>query len=197
MITDFGVLKRDSLVEVARAALRGGADVIQLRDKTGSDEALIEIGKKLRRVTEEAGASLIVNDRAGVAKAIDADGLHLGQEDGALVEAKKILGEERVYGRSTHSKAQAAAAVKEGFNYIGVGPVFATPTKPGTAPIGLELVRFAAKNISIPFVAIGGINESTVREVVSAGARRVAVVRAVMAADDPQRAANRLLEALP
>lgn len=197
MITDFGVLKRDSLVEVARAALRGGADVIQLRDKTGSDEALIEIGKKLRRVTEEAGASLIVNDRVGVAKAIDADGLHLGQEDGALVEAKKILGEERVYGRSTHSKAQAAAAVKEGFNYIGVGPVFATPTKPGTAPIGLELVRFAAKNISIPFVAIGGINESTVREVVSAGARRVAVVRAVMAADDPQRAANRLLEALP
>lgn len=194
MITDFAALKGLSPEEAVRAAIRGGADVIQLRDKKAPDAELIETGNRLRKITGEAGVPLLVNDRAEVARVIDADGLHLGQDDGPLSDAKKIFGEGRLYGRSTHSEAQAAAAAEEGFDYIGIGPVFSTPTKPGTKPVGLELVRFAAQNVPIPFVAIGGIDERNVQAVVRAGAKTVAVVRAVMGAQDPETAARNLTE---
>ena len=116
--------------------------------------------------------------------------------DGSLENARRVLGDQAIIGRSTHSQAQALAAEAEGFDYIGVGPVFSTPTKPAALPVGLDLVRFAAKNIHVPFVAIGGIDSGNVEEVRQAGAKAVAVVRAVMADGDPKRAARKLVEFL-
>ena len=129
---------------------------------------------------------------SAAAKASGADGVHLGQDDASYAEARAELGPAALIGRSTHSPEQALAAEKEGFDYIGVGPVFGTPTKPDYVPVGLDLVRFAAKNVKVPFVAIGGIDASNVFQVRQAGARAVAVVRAVMASQDPERTAREL-----
>ena len=117
----------------------------------------------------------------------------MGQEDPGLEEARSVLGEEMIIGRSTHSREQALLAQQQGFDYIGVGPVFRTPTKPSYEPVGLDLVRFAAKNIQVPFVAIGGIDESNAGQVREAGAKTIAVVRAVMASENPRESAERLL----
>ena len=125
---------------------------------------------------------------------IDADGVHVGQDDMAVDRARAIVGAERLIGLSTHSAQQIGAA--EGVDYIGVGPVWATPTKPGYAPVGLELVRYAAAHARVPFFAIGGINPANAAEVFDAGAQRIAVVRAIGRADDPREAAAALLEAV-
>ena len=190
------VCKPPLLVHVVEQAIAGGADVIQLRDKTASDEELLKIASTLLSVTRPSRIPLIINDRVHVAKKSGADGVHLGQEDGSLKAAREILGEGAIIGRSTHSREQALEAVREGFDYIGVGPVFPTPTKPDYAPVGLELVQFAAKSISIPFVAIGGIDTSNAAKVVEAGAKTIAVVRAVMRAEDPKKAAEELKASL-
>ena len=182
------------LETAVRDAVRGGADVIQLRDKKAPDEAVAEMARKLLAITRPAGVPLIINDRPRVAAMADADGVHLGQDDGLLTEARRIVGEGAIIGRSTHSAEQAKAAEAEGFDYIGVGPVFATPTKPGYPPVGLELVRYAASSIGIPFVAIGGIDASNARTVRNAGARTIAVVRAVLGSPDPRGAASKLLK---
>ncbi len=175
-----------SLSEIVKRAIFGGADVIQLRDKKASDAQLCKEAKKILKITRAAGIPLIINDRILVAADAGADGVHLGQDDGSIQPARRALGKKAIIGRSTHSPEQALAAQKEGFDYIGVGPVFATPTKPTYAPVGLEFVKFAAKNIQIPFVAIGGIDEKNTRTVRDAGARAIAVVRAVMASADPK-----------
>lgn len=180
------------LLRTVLAAVQGGADVIQLRDKTLSDPELTKLAESLLEITRPQGVPLIINDRLSVAKASGADGLHLGQGDGSLSEARLCLGDGAILGRSTHSPEQAMAAQKEGADYIGVGPVFKTPTKADYDPVGLELVSFASKNISMPFVAIGGIDEKNARLVRAAGARAIAVVRAVMTSLDPRRAAQTL-----
>jgi thiamine-phosphate pyrophosphorylase len=164
-----------------------------LRDKEASDEELLAQARALVRVTRRYRVPLLVNDRAAVAKSAGADGVHLGQEDGPLSEAKRVLGERAIFGRSAHTPEQVLAAQEEGFDYIGVGPVYATPTKPGRPGVGLDLVRFASANARIPFVAIGGIDRTNVRDVLDAGASAVAVVRAVMGSGDPERAARKLL----
>lgn len=191
-ITEAASLKDRDLGSVVAAALRGGADVIQLRDKKASDSDLISQARMLLEITRPAGVPLIVNDRPQVAKAAGADGLHLGQEDMSLSDARAIVGRGVLIGRSTHNPEQALAAENEGFDYIGVGPVFSTPTKPDYQPVGIELVRFAASRIRIPFVAIGGIDRSNASEVLRAGATCIAVVRAVMGAEDPEMAARLL-----
>ena len=178
---------------MAEAAIRGGADVLQLRDKEASDEAFLAQAKILANLTRRLGVPLIINDRLYLAKECGADGVHLGQEDGSLVEARRVLGPDALVGRSTHSVEQAMLAEREGFDYVGVGPVYATPTKPGRSPVGLELVRFAAERLEIPFVAIGGIDRKNVAVVSAAGARCVAVVRGLMGSDDPRDAAQVLL----
>ncbi len=194
VITDEAGSKRRSLPETVRLALLGGADVIQLRDKKASDEQLIRIARELLTITRGFKAPLIINDRIHVAKAAGADGVHLGQDDECLSAARAILGPRAIIGRSTHSPSQALRAEEEGFDYIGVGPVFSTPTKPTYEPVGLELVRFAAQNIRIPFVAIGGIDDGNVEKVRIAGAKTVAVVRAVMAHESPELVAGSLKE---
>ena len=174
------------------AALRGGVDVVQLRIKHGSDEQIISAARRYATVCRRAGALLIVNDRPDLARAVAADGVHVGQDDLAVAQAREIVGPERLVGLSTHSPAQIDAAGAQDVDYIGVGPVHATPTKPGRPAVGLELVRYAAAHAEVPFFAIGGIDAGNVGAVHAAGARRVAVVRALTEADDAGAAARAL-----
>ncbi len=192
MITDRRAARGRDLAALVAEAIRGGADVVQLRDKEAPDASLAAEARRLLDVTRPAGVPLIVNDRIAVALAAGADGVHLGQSDASLAEARTALGPRAIIGRSTHTPEQAVLAEREGFDYIGVGPVFGTPTKPDYDPVGLELVRFAATSLDVPFVAIGGIDETNVDSVRSAGARAVAVVRALMGAEDPRVSAARL-----
>lgn len=178
--------------ERVREAILGGADVIQLRDKNASDEELLCQAGDLLQVTRALGVPLIINDRVRVAKESGAEGVHLGQLDGSLSQARELLGNHAIFGRSTHSPEQGLSAQKEGFDYLGVGPVFSTPTKPDRASVGLEYVRYAANQFTIPFVAIGGINEENALQVLKSGARAIAVVRAVLGQADPRRKAENL-----
>lgn len=169
---------------------------MQLRDKTLSDADLTDLARRLLVLTRPAGVPLIINDRIEVARRSGADGVHLGQADGPLEPARRSLGERALIGRSTHSPEQGRAAELEGFDYIGVGPVYATPTKPSYHPVGLDYVRWAAEHLEVPFVAIGGIDATNVAQVRQAGARAVAVVRAVLGAGEPDRAARSIKEVL-
>jgi thiamine-phosphate pyrophosphorylase len=180
---------------VLAAALASGVDLVQLRDKELGDDALVETARIFRRVADEHGALFVLNDRPDLVAACRADGVHVGQEDTAVAEARRIVGPGKLIGLSTHSPEQIAAA--EGVDYISVGPVWATPTKPGRPAVGLELLAEAARTAPVPFFAIGGIDESNVNEVVAAGATRIAVVRAIRDAADPGAAARALRSALP
>jgi thiamine-phosphate pyrophosphorylase len=177
-----------------RAALGGGVDIVQLRDKDASDEQVLEAAKVFRRVADEHGALFVVNDRPDLAVAADADGVHVGQDDTSVSEARAAVGADRIVGLSTHSPDQIAAA--RGVDYVAVGPVHATPTKPGRPAVGLKLIRHAAAHAPDPWFAIGGIDRQTVAAVAAAGARRAVVVRAITEAEDPGVAAGALREAL-
>lgn len=192
MITDREAAAGRPLSEIVAKAILGGADVVQLRDKKASDAELLNAARELLKITRPADVPLVINDRVRVAFESGADGLHLGQDDGSLNAARAVVGDSMIIGRSTHSPTQALEAEKEGFDYIGVGPVFQTPTKPTYEPVGLDLVRFAAQNIRIPFVAIGGINEGNAALVRQAGASTIAVVRAVMASPDVETTSRSL-----
>lgn len=181
------------LLAVMAAALAGGATVIQLREKDMTARELVEAGCRLQEMTRKHGATFIVNDRVDVALAVDADGVHLGQDDLPVSVARELLGADKIIGLSTHSFEQALAATSLPVDYIGVGPVFATQTKPGTRPVGVELVSRVSRELSVPFVAIGAIDENNIDGVLSTGARNVAVLSAVVAAPDVTAAATRLI----
>lgn len=187
--------KRD-LVYVAKEAIAGGADIIQLRDKEASVKELIGLGRAIRNLTRRSKALFIMNDRPDVAKAVDADGVHLGQYDLPIDVARSVLGKNKIVGLSTHSLRQAQEAQIDGADYIGVGPIFPTPTKPEYKAVGTGLIEKVKDKIKISFVAIGGIDESNIDEILAAGATRVAVVRAVCAAKDIRSAARHLKERL-
>ncbi len=196
VITDREAVGKRPLEEVVRSAVQAGASVIQLRDKLASDDELVQLARTLLKITDPLKIPLIINDRVGVAKRSGAQGVHLGQADGGLKEARQVLGPNAIFGRSTHNPEQALRAQEEGFDYIGVGPVFKTPTKPTYEPTGLGFVLFSSENIKIPFVAIGGINLENIEQVRRAGARSVAVVRAVMGSQYPARATRQLIKKL-
>jgi thiamine-phosphate pyrophosphorylase len=179
-----------------QGALRGGVDIVQLRLKAADDDRILAAARRYRRACRAAGALLIINDRPDLALAADADGVHVGQDDERVSRAREIVGDERIVGLSTHSPAQVDAAGDAGVDYIGVGPVHETPTKPGRPAVGLALVDYAARHATTPFFAIGGIDARNVAAVRKAGARRVAVVRALTESDDPERAARLLRGAL-
>ena len=179
-------------VALAAAAIRGGADVLQLRDKRASAEQVLQTARRLLAVARPAGVPLLINDRPDLAKAAGADGVHLGQADAPVSEARALLGPGPLIGKSTHSVAQALAAEREGADYIGVGPIFPTPTKPDYGSVGLDLIAAVAGQVRVPAVCIGGIDAVTLPDVLAAGAVRVAVVRAVCAAPDPEAAAREL-----
>jgi thiamine-phosphate pyrophosphorylase len=180
------------LPEVLEAALRGGVDVFQLRDKTAPDADLLRAAAEARELCHEACALFLVNDRPDLARAAQADGVHVGQADDSVATARAAVGEDALVGLSTHGPAQADAALGLGPDYIAVGPVHATPTKPGRPAIGLDPVRHAARTVPMPWFAIGGIDPGTVRDVAAAGATRVVVVRAIAEAADPEAAARAL-----
>jgi len=186
---------RGDLHSFLDAVLRGGADVIQLREKDAEAAVLLRAGAAFQRAAEEHGALFIVNDRPDIALALDADGVHLGQDDLPVSVARRVLGPDALIGLSTHSPVQIDCADSDS-DYICAGPVFATPTKPGRPPTGLELVRYAAERAKSrleprPWFAIGGLDITTLPGVVTAGAQRAVVVRAVDT-DDPEGAARAL-----
>ncbi|MFI5506752.1 thiamine phosphate synthase [Mycobacterium sp. NPDC051804] len=194
--------ERGDLAEFADAALTGGVDIIQLRDKGSPGERKfgpLEARQELEALAILADAArrhralLAVNDRADIALAAGADVLHLGQDDLPLPVARRVIGAGPLIGRSTHDDAQVAAATSEDVDYFCVGPCWPTPTKPGRAAPGLDLVRTAARSgTQKPWFAIGGIDAARLSEVIAAGARRVVVVRAITEADDPAAAARLL-----
>ena len=196
--------EQGDLADFADAALSGGVDIIQLRDKSPHGaplEARAELAalEVLAEACVRHGALLAVNDRADIALAADADVLHLGQDDIPVGLARRIIGDHVVLGRSTHDLAQTdAAATETGVDYFCTGPVWTTPTKPGRAPAGLELVRHAAEHRGHgrPWFAIGGIGADNLDEVLRAGAERIVVVRAITEAEDPRAAASALRTSL-
>jgi thiamine-phosphate pyrophosphorylase len=185
--------KERPLIQTAEMALKGGVDILQLREYLLKDFDFLKMARQFRGLTEKFNALFIVNNRPDIAVLSDADGVHLGQEDMPVEDARKILGDGKIIGVSTHSPDQACKALANGADYIGVGPVYATPTKPGRPAVTVEYVReVAAMKPPIPFFAIGGIDLSNIQEVLDAGAHRIAVVRAIANAEGPQKTASEL-----
>ena len=181
---------------VLEPALAAGVDIVQLRDKAADDETLLAAAHAFRRLCDRHGALLIVNDRPDLALRAGADGVHVGQEDSDLSAVRSLVGDELLVGISTHSPAQVDAACESPADYLGVGPVHETPTKPRRVAVGLDLVRYAAATAAKPFFAIGGIDVERAPAVAAAGATRLAVVRAVRDASDPGAAAAALRRAV-
>jgi thiamine-phosphate pyrophosphorylase len=180
-----------------RAALEGGADMLQLRDPSVPDEELLEVAAAWRALTREHGALFWLNDRPDLALRADADGVHVGQDDMPVAQARREAGGELLVGLSTHSPEQLEKGIEAGADQLSVGPVWETPTKPGRPAVGLEYVRHAAqRRPPAPWFAIGGIDEGNVAEVVGAGAERAVVVRAIRHAPDPRAAAANIRAAL-
>jgi len=183
---------------IVGAALRGGVDMVQLREKDADDEAVLRAAARFRRLCDEHDALFWMNDRADLALAASADGVHVGQDDAPVAEVRDQVGPDILIGISTHSPEQLDAALRLEADQLSVGPVWETPTKSGRPPTGLEYVRYAAAHAAErPWFAIGGIDLENVERVVAAGARRIVVVRAIRDAEDPERAARRLRAALP
>jgi thiamine-phosphate pyrophosphorylase len=179
------------------AAIRGGVDIVQLRDKTLDDEGLTRAAREFRAAADAGGALFILNDRPDLVAACRADGVHVGQEDASPSAARQIVGPEAIVGRSTHEPAQADAAdAHPEVDYLAVGPVHLTPTKPGRPAAGLGYVSYAAGHVRRPWFAIGGLDGENVAEVLERGATRIVVVRAIADAPDPEAAARELRAAL-
>jgi thiamine-phosphate pyrophosphorylase len=185
-----------ALPDLLREAIAGGVDVVQLREKHLPDEELVAVANATRALCERLGALLIINDRPSVAHEVDADGVHVGQDDMPVAEVRELVGLDMLIGLSTHTPAEIDAVDAELVDYIGVGPVHATPTKPGRPHVGLELVRYAAAHAPVPFFAIGGIDAGNAADAIDAGAQRLCVLRAISCAQDPEHAARELRELL-
>jgi len=186
-------------VDVARELILGGVDIIQLRAKNWCDNAIAAVGRRVLPITRAAGVPLIINDHVAIAREVGADGVHLGQEDlkiTPVAAARARLGPRAIIGVSTHSLAQAKAAELLAPDYIGIGPLFATGTKPTAAPIGLATLNNVAGLVHLPAFAIGGITMENVAEVVQSGARRIAVVSAILCAADVTAAAREFKTAI-
>lgn len=187
---------RGDLEDFLRAVTGASADLVQLRDKEADDDQLLAAAAVFRRVCDDAGALFVLNDRPDLAVEAGADGVHVGQQDAQPDAARRVVGPDLLIGRSTHTAEQVDAAAEQDVDYIAVGPVHATPTKPGRPAAGLAPVRHAAAHAAQPWFAIGGISPATVDEVLAAGARRVVVVRAITEASDPAQATWELRRAL-
>ncbi|MCS6889240.1 MAG: thiamine phosphate synthase [Chloroflexus sp.] len=193
VVTDAGLARGRSHLAVIEAAIAGGATVVQYREKAASTRQMIAEAQALRELTRRAGVPLIVNDRLDVALAIDADGVHVGQDDMPAALARRLIGPDKILGVSAANLAEAMQAAQDGADYLGVGPIFATPTKPDAAPpIGMEGLRAICRQVALPIVAIGGINAANAVDAIRAGAHGVAVVSAVVAAEDVAAAASQL-----
>ena len=193
LVTDRKLSRKRSSEEIVGAAVRGGVTCVQLREKHCSTREFIRAARSLQPILHRYNIPLIINDRLDVALAVGADGLHLGQSDMHIGDARRLAGKQMIIGISAENLDDAIIAEQEGADYIGISPVFATDTKTDTAaPLGLEGIRRIRKAVNIPLVGIGGINMSNAREIFSAGADGVAVVSAIVAADCPETATAEL-----
>ena len=184
-LTDSRLALGRSVEEQARALLSAGVKILQYREKHAKAGKMLEECRLLRRLTAEAGACFIVNDHVDIAMLVDADGVHVGQDDLPVREVRRLLGPDKIIGLSTHSPEQAQAAVTAGADYIGVGPIFATQTKEDVcAPVGLTYLSWVAEHIRLPFVAIGGIKEHNIAQVTACGATCCALVSELVGAPD-------------
>jgi thiamine-phosphate pyrophosphorylase len=183
-ITDSRQSLGRSTIDVVRQMLEANIKVIQYREKDKDTGVMLEECLVIRELTRKAGCCFIVNDYVDIALLCEADGVHVGQDDLPLAAVRKLVGNERVVGVSTHSMAEAEAAIKGGADYIGVGPIFATATKTTTPPVGFTYLEEAMKKVTIPTVTIGGVNEKTLPEVLRRGARCCCIVSAITMAPD-------------
>lgn len=184
-IVDTGYVAREHLVTMTSQLLLGGADIIQLRAKKHSEADVLEMALQLAPVCRAAGIPFIINDHPKLVRAAGADGAHVGQDDFSVAEARRLAGPGAIIGKSTHSLEQAVAAAGESPDYIGFGPLFATPTKPDYAPIGTQQIVAAHQALTLPIFCIGGIKLSNLPTVLAAGARRVVIVSDLLVAPNP------------
>ena len=197
VLTETLLQKRFSHVELTSMALAGGADTIQFRSKSGSTREMIESAAQMKKLCQEAGVPLIINDRVDIAMAVGADGVHLGQDDFPIPLARKMLGPEAIIGGSAGDMDEALKCLSEGVDYIGVGPVYYTSSKADAGPAtGVENIRIIAEKAPVPVIAIGGITADCISELLGAGAYGAAVISAVCLDDDPEEAAAGFRSAL-
>jgi len=188
---------RYSHVDLTRLAIAGGADTIQLRQKTGSTREMIDVAREMKRVCAAAGVAFVVNDRVDVALAADADGVHLGQDDFPIPLARALMGGDRIVGGSASTLEEAIKCYSEGADYVGCGPVYPTTSKHDAGPAGgLSLLREVMARTSIPVIAIGGITAENAFEVMASGIHGIAVISAVCCQLDPEEATRRLRRAM-
>jgi len=183
-ILDLGYVRKSDATYAAEAMIKGGVDLIQLRGKDQSIEELVELAAELHELTAQSFTPLIVNDHAEVASKVPVEGVHVGQDDDSIEVVRRKAGRTVVVGKSTHSLGQARAAQREGADYIGFGPIFATPTKPDYRPIGLKEINRVHLDVSLPIFCIGGIKIDNLEQVIAAGAHRIAIVSGLLKAPD-------------
>jgi thiamine-phosphate pyrophosphorylase len=197
LVTDRGLARGRAMLDIVRAAVQGGVTCVQLREKTCATREFIEEALAVKEFLRSRGVPLIINDRLDVALAVGADGVHLGQKDMPLAAARAIVTDTMRIGISAESLADAVAAQQGGADYLGVSPIFATPTKTdAAAPLGFAGLQTIRRAVHIPIVGIGGLNRQNAAAVVRCGADGVAVVSAIVAAEDPEQAARELLQAI-
>jgi len=193
LVTDRDLSLGRSTLEIVTAAVSGGTTIVQLREKSANTREFIQEALKLKAYLKKMGVPLVINDRLDVAQVVQADGVHLGQTDLPIEMARNIVGEQMLIGISAESLGDAIEAEKAGADYLGVSPIYATPTKTDTAPpLGLEGLRQIRHSVNLPLVGIGGLNRSNAGAVIEAGADGVAVVSAIVSADNPELAAREL-----
>jgi thiamine-phosphate pyrophosphorylase len=185
-ILDLGYVAPGNAADVTRRLLDGGADILQLRAKGQDRDTIRRVAESLMPICRESGVPFILNDFPDLARLLDADGVHIGQDDGSLADARSIIGPGKIIGRSTHSPDQARAALAEGFDYIGFGPLFPTPTKLGRPGIGLQDIAAMERDVGseVPAFCIGGIKRENLATVLAAGAKRVVIVSDLLMAND-------------
>ena len=184
-ILDTGYVERERLVPVLRTLIQGGIDLLQLRAKKQTREEILTIARELAPICREAGIPFILNDHPELVQEAGADGAHVGQDDLSVAEARRLAGEGALIGKSTHSLGQALSAALEAPDYIGFGPLFATPTKPDYMPIGTEQIRRVHAALNLPIFCIGGIKLANLAAVIASGAQRVVIVSDLLQAADP------------
>ncbi|UCF57079.1 MAG: thiamine phosphate synthase [Deltaproteobacteria bacterium] len=197
VLTDVVLQTRFSHLDLTRLAIKGGADTIQFRQKSGSTREMIQVATQMEQLCADNGVRFIVNDRVDVAIAAGADGVHLGQDDFPIPLARKLLGEERIIGGSASNIEEARKCFSEGADYVGFGPVYQTASKDDAGPVrGVAILKQVVETIPLPIIAIGGVGTENVPEVVQAGAHGIAVISAVCCQEDPEQATKTLYQVL-
>jgi thiamine-phosphate pyrophosphorylase len=195
LVTDRGILRERNLLSAVEEAVAGGVTLVQLREKDVSSLDFYNIALQLKKITKSHGVPLIINDRLDIALAVDADGLHVGQEDLPVQEARRLLGKDKILGYSVATVEEALFGQQSGADYLGAGPVYPTGSKADAAPpIGVDTLRSIKKNVDIPVVAIGGIGISNIQEIKSSGVDGVSLISAILGSDDIKGTSYSLME---